>query len=128
MEKLEEQVKELINESLRKRLIGKGTIDTINSNETMIIHWLTAIMALGYNNYEIEAASKDINELQEQIYGHFSIEDTRAFVYLASARFQNEVSAFTKYVELRETEEKSVVLYEVKQELADVEEGEFYNL
>lgn len=128
MEELEEQVKELINESLRKRLIGKGNIDTINSNETLIINWLTAIMALGYNNYEIEPASKDINELQEQIYGPISIEDTRAFVYLASARFPNEVSAFIKYVELRNIEEISVVLYEVKQELADVEEGEFYEL
>lgn len=128
MEELEEQVKELINESLRKRLIGKGNIDTINSNETLIIHWLTAIMALGYNNYEVEPASKDINELQEQTFGPNSIEDTRAFVYLVSTRFPNEVSAFVKYVELCETEEISVVLYEVKQELADVEEGEFYEL
>lgn len=122
---MEEKVKELIRVSLLKRLNGHGNIDNISSNATLIEHWVTAIMALGYNDNEIEAASVDINEIQASFMGVFSIEDTRAFVFLVQNRFPDEIAAFVKYVELRDSKSEEVVLYAVKEELEYVESGDF---
>lgn len=122
---MEETIKELIAESLRKRLEGQGDIDNLQDNETLINHWVTAIVALGYNDCDVEAATADINEIQEQMFGPVSIEDTRAFVFLASNRFSDEIAAFQKYVELRDSESDDAILYAVKEELKFVEEGDF---
>lgn len=122
---MEEKVKELIRVSLFKRLNGYSNIDNISSNATLIEHWVTAIMALGYNDNEVEAASVDINEIQASVMGVFSIEDTRAFVFLVQNRFPDEIAAFMKYVELRDSKSEEVVLYAVKEELEYVESGDF---
>ena len=122
---MEELIKDLIRESLQKRITGLGDIDTVVSNEELIEHWVTAIVALGYNGVDVEQASHEINEIQIQLLGTVSLEDTRAFVYLTSHRFQDEVSAFMKYVELRDSETEDAILYAVKEEMSYVEEGDF---
>ena len=122
---MEELIKQIIRESLKKRIAGHGDIDTILSNEELIEHWVTAIVALGYNGADVEKASHDINEIQVQLLGSVSLEDTRAFVYLVSHRFQDEVSAFMKYVELCDSETEDAILYAVKEEMSYVEEGDF---
>ena len=121
---MEEQVKSLIRNSINRRLDGHDDIDNILPNENLVEQWVTAIMALGYNDGDVESAAADINELQSQIMGNVSIEDTRAFVYLAHNRFADEVAAFSKYVELRESESEDVIIYAVKEELQYVEQGD----
>ncbi|MDO4802283.1 MAG: hypothetical protein Q4A15_08965, partial [Prevotellaceae bacterium] len=101
---MEEKVKDLIRESLNKRLEGNGNIDNLMPNYNLIENWLTAIMAIAYNDNDLELASQDINEIQEKMYGPISIEDTRAFVFLSSNRFPDEITAFEKYIELRDRE------------------------
>jgi hypothetical protein len=86
-------------------------------------------MALGYNNFDVEAAALDIFELQQPMMNVFIpekyLEDYRARVFLCNSRFFEEISAFQKYVELRDKESEEVLLYVVKQELEDIEEGSF---
>ena len=120
---MENEVKKLIIESLNKRLEGKGNIDTINPNFVLINKWVTAIMALGYNDGDAERAAQDIYEIQSSL-ADVSIEDIRALVNLVNCRFPDEISAFTKYVELRE-QEAAVIIHAVKEELSYVEEGDF---
>ena len=122
---MEEKVKDLIRESLKKRLKGHDAIDTIIPNDSLIEHWVTAIMAIAYNGNDLELASQDINEIQEKMYGPISIEDTRAFVFLSSSRFPDEITAFEKYIELRDRESEDVIIYAVKEELSYVEAGDF---
>lgn len=122
---MEELIKKIIRENLKKRIAGHGDIDTVLSNEELIGHWVSAIVALGYNGADVEQASHDINEFQIRLIGTVSLEDTRAFVYLASHRFQDEISAFMKYLELRDSETEDAILYAVKEEMSYVEEGDF---
>lgn len=122
---MEEKIKDLIRQSLKKRLRGHEAIDTIIPNDSLIEHWVTAIMAIAYNDNDLELASQDINEIQEKMYGPISIEDTRAFVFLSSNRFPDEIAAFEKYVELRDSESEDAILYAVKEELSYVESGDF---
>lgn len=122
---MEEKVKDLIRESLNKRLEGNGNIDNLMPNYNLIENWLTAIMAIAYNDNDLELASQDINEIQEKMYGPISIEDTRAFVFLSSNRFPDEITAFEKYIELRDRESEDVIIYAVKEELSYVEAGDF---
>lgn len=122
---MEEQVKSLIRDSICRRLDGHDDIDNILPNESLIEQWVTAIAALGYNDGDVKSAAADINELQSQILGDASIEDTRAFVYLAHDRFADEVAAFSKYVELRNSEPEDAVIYAVEEELRYVEQGDF---
>lgn len=121
---MEEKVKNLIRESLNKRLIGHGDIDTIHPNHVMIERWLTAIMALGYNDSNIELAVQDIYEIKSDL-DRISIEEIRALVYLVNDRFPDEINAFAKYVELRKKEKGEAIIYAVKEELSYVEEGDF---
>ncbi|MBR5730075.1 MAG: hypothetical protein IKX61_07735 [Prevotella sp.] len=121
---MEEEVKRLIKESLNKRLVGHGDIDTFYPNHVLIEEWLTDIMALGYNDSDTELASQDIYEIK-RMFDDVSIEEIRAFVSLVSYRFPEEIMAFTKYAELHEEEEESVVISAVKEELSFVEEGDF---
>ena len=86
--------------------------------------WITAIMALGYNDSDVELAAQDIYEMKSSLFGEISIEDIRALVFLVNYRFPEEVMAFTKYVELQEKED-SVIIYAVQEELNYVEEGDF---
>lgn len=125
---MEEKVKDLIRESLNKRLEGNGNIDNLMPNYNLIENWLTAIMAIAYNDNDLELASQDINEIQEKMYGPISIEDTRAFVFLSSNRFPDEITAFEKYIELRDRESEDAILYAVKEELSYVESGDFMML
>lgn len=122
---MEEKVKDLIRESLNKRLEGNGNIDNLMPDYNLIENWLTAIMAIAYNDNDLELASQDINEIQEKMYGPISIEDTRAFVFLSSNRFPDEITAFEKYIELRDRESEDVIIYAVKEELSYVEAGDF---
>jgi len=127
---MEQIVKELIKKSLTKRLVGHGEIDTMLSNHTLVDCWLTDIMALGYNDSNIEKAVADIYELQKPMMGVFmyekSIEAYRAQLFLSSNRFTDEIFAFQKYVELRDTASEEVVIWKVKEELENVEEGDFF--
>lgn len=47
-------VKDILRKSIRKRLIGHGQIDNILDNDSCITHWVTGIMALGYNKNDVE--------------------------------------------------------------------------
>jgi hypothetical protein len=126
---IEEEIKNIIKESLKKRLEGWENIDPTLANFTLIDRWLTEIMALGYNDFNVEAAAKDIFELQRPMMGVLVpekfLEDYRARVFLCNNRFMDEISAFKKYVELRGNESDKVILYAVKQELEFVESGSF---
>lgn len=121
---MEEEVKRLIRESLYKRLVGYDEIDTILTNDALIDNWITGIMALGYNDCDVEKAAQDIYEMKSAILGELSIEEIRAFVYLVNYRFAEEIMAFTRYVELR-NEDDSKILSAVEEELSLVEEGDF---
>ena len=121
---MEKEVKQLIKESLYKRLAGHDEIDTILNNDALVEKWLTGIMALGYNDGDVEKAAQDIYEMKSALLGEISIEDIRAFVYLVNYRFAEEIMAFTRYVELR-NEDDSKILSDVEEELALVEEGGF---
>ena len=81
-------------------------------------------MALGYNDGDVEKAAQDIYEMKSALLGEISIEDIRALVYLVNYRFAEEITAFTRYVELR-NQDDSEILSAVKEELDLVEEGDF---
>ena len=121
---MEKEVKQLIKESLYKRLAGHDEIDTILNNDALVEKWLTGIMALGYNDGDVEKAAQDIYEMKSALLGEISIEDIRAFVYLVNYRFAEEITAIIRYVELREKDEAKVISA-VKEELNLVEEGDF---
>ena len=121
---MEEEVKHIIKESLYKRLVGHDEIDTILTNDALVDKWLTGIIALGYNDCDVEKAAQDIYEMKSAILGEISIEDIRALVYLVNYLFAEEILAFTRYVELREKDESKIVSA-VKEELDLVEEGDF---
>ncbi len=124
MDTLEDKVKVLIKDSLNKRIAGLGAIDNITSNETLIEHWMTAISVLGKHDENVELAAEELNAIQS-IFGPASIEDTRAFLFLASNRFCEEIAAYCKYLELKDDEQESIILHEVRKELEYVEVGEF---
>ena len=121
---MEKEVKRLIRKSLNKRLVGHDEIDTILTNDALVDKWLTGIMALGYNDCDVEKAAQDIYEMKSALLGEISIEDIRALVYLVNYRFAEEIIAFTRYVELR-NEDDSKILSAVEEELDLVEEGDF---
>ena len=121
---MEKEVKRLIKESLYKRLVGHDEIDTIFNNEALVEKWLTGIMALGYNDCDVEKAAQDIYEMKSALLGEISIEEIRAFVCLVNYRFAEEIMAFTRYDELR-NEDESKILSAVEEELSLVEEGDF---
>ena len=121
---MEIKVKQLIKESLYKRLVGHGEIDTILNNYALVEKWTTGIMALGYNDSDIELAAQDIYEMKAALLEKISIEDIRAFLCLVNNRFTDEIMAFTRYVELR-NEDDSKILSAVEEELNLVEEGDF---
>ena len=121
---MEKEVKRLIRESLYKRLVGLDEIDTILTNDALVDKWITVIMALGYNDSDIELAAQDIYEMKTAILGEISIEEIRAFVCLVNYRFAEEIMAFTRYDELR-NEDESKILSAVEEELSLVEEGDF---
>lgn len=123
---MEEKVKDLIRESLNKRLVGHGNIDNIYSNSELVEQWLTRIMALGFNRCKIEPAAKDILEIQIHLIPNRSVEAIRAELFAAIERFGAEINAFLQYVKLRDTQLEDVVLSKVKEELQDVEKGDFY--
>jgi len=126
---MENIVKELIKDSLKKRIEGHENIDTVLSNFELIDCWLTDIMALGYNDSIVEDAVKDVYELQKPLMGVLipekSIEDYRAQIFLSCNRFSDEIFAFQKYVELKNSASEEVVIWKVKEELENVEEGDF---
>ena len=121
---MEKEVKRLVKESLYKRLVGHDEIDTILTNDALVDKWLTGIMALGYNDCDVEKAAQDIYEMKSALLGEISIEDIRALVFLVNYRFAEEITAFIRYVELREKDEAKVISA-VKEELNLVEEGDF---
>ena len=121
---METEVKRLIRESLYKRLVGHDEIDTILTNDALVEKWLTGIMALGYNDCDVEKAAQDIYEMKSALLGEISIEEIRAFVCLVNYRFAEEIMAFTRYDELR-NEDESKILSAVEEELSLVEEGDF---
>lgn len=121
---MEKEVKRLIRESLYKRLVGHNEIDTILTNDALVDKWITGIMALGYNDCDVEKAAQDIYEMKSALLDEISIEEIRAFVYLVNYRFAEEIMAFTRYVELR-NEVDSKILSAVEEELNLVEEGDF---
>lgn len=121
---MEKEVKRLIRESLNKRLVGHDEIDTILTNDALVDKWITGIMALGYNDCDVEKAAQDIYEMKSALLGEISIEDIRALVYLVNYRFAEEIMAFTRYAELR-NEDEAKILSAVEEELSLVEEGDF---
>jgi hypothetical protein len=95
---MEQVVKNLIKESLEKRVIGWEKIDPTLSNSALIDRWLTEIMALGYNDFNVELAARDIFELQQPLMGVLipekHLEDYRASVFLCNNRFLKKFLRF----------------------------------
>lgn len=130
---MEEKVKDLIRESLYKHIEGVGEIDNVYDNDILVNNWLTDVMALGYNQQNVEDATNDIYDLQAPMMkaGMIpwrSIEEMRARVFLSLNRFSSECIAFERYVELREKESEDAVLFAVREELEMIEEGDFHTL
>ena len=73
MYEVEAMVKQLIRESLEKRIEGRDHIDNIHDNNTLVTNWITDIMALGFNNCDVDAAAYDIYEVQLPLFGEQSI-------------------------------------------------------
>ena len=121
---MEETVKQMIRESLEKRVSGLDRIDNILTNDALISRWLTCIMALGYNQNEVEAAAQDIFEMQAY-FSNKSIEDIRARVCQSQVRFSEEIVAFMRYVKLRDSDSDEAIERAVAEELEFVEEGDF---
>ncbi|MGL5256025.1 MAG: hypothetical protein ACRC76_03215 [Proteocatella sp.] len=117
-------------ESLTKRLTGFGNIDPELSNQQLAKdRWLTDIIALGYNNHNIEAASLDIYELQKPLMGVLIperlLEDYRASLFLTQNRFSEEIFAWAKYMEIRDEATYDEIVSAFKEELSDIDEGSF---
>ena len=121
---MEETVKQMIRESLERRLSGWNSIDNVLNNNALIDRWITDIMALGYNNCDINAAAQDIFDLQSSLM-EVSIEDIRARLSLSFNRFGDEIAAFQRYIELHDEDEETIEK-EVASELELVENGEFF--
>lgn len=119
-------VKDILRKSIRKRLIGHGQIDNILDNDSCITHWITGIMALGYNKNDVEKAAWDLNSIQSKMFGPISIEDDRAFLSMVLNRFSEEVLAFEKYVELRDSSSDADILEKINFFLEDIEDGDFF--
>lgn len=113
----------MIRESLEKRIYGLDRIDNILTNDALISRWLTCIMALGYNQNEVEAAAQDIFEMQA-FFANNSIEDVRARVCQSQVRFGEEIAAFMRYVEMRDSDSDEAIERAVAEELEFVEEGD----
>lgn len=127
--KIEEQVKKQIRESLNKRVIGWDSIDPELANFSLIERWVTDIMAIGFNDHELNKASLDIYELQKPLEGvtlaEVNLENIRGRITLSASRFPEEIEAFRRYVELRDSESDEVILFKVREEIQHIEEGEF---
>ena len=128
MSEIEQKIKSLIEDSLRKRISGLE-IDPELSGENIVERSLTDIMALGYNDNVVEKAAQDIYEVQKPMEGTFIpqviLEDIRARVFFSQYRFSEEISAFQKYMELRDAESEEIILYKVREELQFVAKGDF---
>ena len=124
MYEIEGTVKELITESLKKRIAKIEQVDNLYSNDALVKRWLTDIMALGFNENDIELAAQDIlevgNPFEEQ-----SLENLRGRLFLSRNRFCEEILAFEAYVKARDFEDDETILNMVHDELADVEDGDF---
>lgn len=122
---MEETIKQLIRDSIEKRLEGFDDIDNLLPNHTLIDRWITDIMTIGFNNGDIEAAAQDIFEMQSVFNPDVSIEDLRARLTLSSSRFTDEILAFQTYVEMRDDSPEEKIIKAVKKDLKPVEPGEF---
>lgn len=127
---IEERLKSMIIDSLTKRIEGFGKIDSDLNNDGLISgRWLTDIMALGYNNQNIESAVEDIYEIQKPlmgvIYPERSTEDIRASLFLTQNRFCEEIMAWQRYMELRDSSTIDQIIDVVKEELQDIYCGDF---
>ena len=122
------KVKNLIKKSLEKRLEGWDNIDQTLFNSTLIKRWLIEIMALGNNDDNVEAAAHYIfkNYKRGELDNERCLDDCRASVFLCYNRFTDEISAFKKYLELKDKESEKVIIYAVKEELESVESGSFF--
>ena len=125
MYEVEAMVKQLIRESLEKRIEGRDHIDNIHDNNTLVTNWITDIMALGFNNCDVDAAAYDIYEVQLPLFGEQSIEELRARLFFSLNRFSDEVMAFQTYVEKRDTFDDVLILRKVSEILEDIESGDF---
>ncbi|MBR5035011.1 MAG: hypothetical protein IKX71_06865 [Bacteroidales bacterium] len=125
MYEIEQDVKMLIQESLMKRIYRIGNLDNIYDNNALISRWITDIMALGFNDTDVNTAAKDIFELQEPLVGNQSMEDLRARLYLSLNRFTDEVMAFKEYVDNRDVMSDDEIIKTVQSLLDGVEPGEF---
>ena len=124
MYEIEGTVKELITESLNKRIAKIEQVDNLYSNDTLVKRWLTDIMALGFNENDIELAAQDILEVGDP-FEEQSLENLRERLFLSQSRFCEEILAFEAYVKARDFEDDETVLNMVHDELADVEDGDF---
>lgn len=125
MNNTEETIKNLIRESLRKRIEGFGQIDNVLNNYELVESWLSDIMALGYNHSDMEAALGDINEMRLLLEGEQRFEQLRARLSLTMNRFPDEVMAFQTYAENRDMDEDESIIANVEEILSDVEPGDF---
>lgn len=127
---MEEKVKDLIRDSLYKRIEGFDQIDDVYDNEELVNNfWLSDIMALGLCHLDLESATQKLYQLEKPLLGNLlpfkTLEDYRARINLSFARFSNEAMAFEKYVRMHNTTSEEKVLKAVREELEDVEEGDF---
>ena len=130
IQEVEKELKQLILDSILKKLEGFDNVDPEIDNYSLAKdRWTTEIMALGYNNHNIEAAAMDIYELQKPLMGVLIperlFEDYRASLFLCQNRFSEEIFAWAKYMEIRENSTYEQILDAVKEKLEDIDEGSF---
>ena len=82
-------------------------------------------MVLGYNHGDIEAAVKEVYEVQYPYVGEQSFEELRNRLYLSSNRFWDEIMAYQSFADhLGELEEEDILAL-VEKWLEPVEPGDF---
>ena len=125
---LEEKVKELIRQSLQKRIAGLDQIDPGLDNDKLIGYWLTDVMAIGFYWPNLERAASEIFSKKKPLAGNLMpdvlLKDSLNRAYFALAEFSDEMLAFRQYVELKGKEAETVVLAVVEKKLANVCRGD----
>ena len=99
---METLVKNLIRESIRKKLLALGAPDNYLLDK-MTGKALTCVMALAYNDSDVRAATQDLWEIPTQTIGNTPI-DIVCMLDGILKKFPNEIEAYTYYLTHREDE------------------------
>jgi len=98
---MEAAVKELIKESIAKKLENSGLdLLTVDVTSTRLV---TAVMALAYNDRDVKAAAQDIYEIPTQSFGD-NIDVIEELFAGINTKMSKEIEAFMAYISSPEDE------------------------